>query len=151
MRRQVIVVLLALVGPAIVFAQAPVNKAAAAKADTVRHGLVGTWRYVSGNYGGQEAKFSEGVTTLKHVTPTQFTVVTYEKDGKVTRVIGGSYAVRGEVYEETPAYGLGGDFDVVKGRPQTFKWRVEQNTWHSAGTLSNGLAIEEAWERVEQK
>jgi hypothetical protein len=38
--------------------------------------LIGTWKLVSAEYGGKEAKFPEGHTMLKHLTPTQFMWVT---------------------------------------------------------------------------
>jgi len=113
--------------------------------------LVGTWKLVSARYGGEEFKFEEGVTTVKHITPTKFMWASYDKDGKITRAAGGDYTITGEVYEETPNYGLGSDFDIIKGKAQTFKWKVEGNKWHHNGKLSNGTTIEEVWERVEKK
>ncbi len=113
--------------------------------------LVGTWKLVSAKYGGRDASFLAGSTTLKHVTPTQFMWATYSSDGKVTRAAGGGYTLEGETYQEIPEYGLGADYGVVKGRTQTFKWKVEGNKWHHTGKLSNGLTIEEVWERVERK
>src|SRR5262249_13090969 len=113
--------------------------------------LVGTWKLVSAKYGGEEFKPEEGVTTLKHVTTSQFMWASYGKDGNVTRAAGGDYTLKGEVYEETPNYGLSSDFDVIKGKPQTFKWKVEGNKWYHVGKLSNGLTIDEVWERVEKK
>src|SRR4029450_9835124 len=68
--------------------------------------LIGTWKQVSAKYGGQEYKFPEGTTTLKHVTPTQFMWTSYDSDGKMTRAAGGSYTLKGEAYVETPEYGL---------------------------------------------
>ncbi len=123
-----------------------------AKADAKSENkLVGTWKLVSAKYGGEEFKFDEGLTTVKHVTPTQFMWASYDKDGKVTRAAGGSYTMKGDAYEEVPEYGTGEDFDVIKGKAQTFKWKVEGNKWHHNGKLSNGLTIEEVWERVEKK
>jgi len=113
--------------------------------------LIGTWKLVSAKYGGREAKFREGTTTLKHVTPAQFMWATYEENGKVTRAAGGGYTLKGETYEETPEYGVGNDFNVVKAKSQTFTWKVEGNKWHHTGKLSNGLTIDEVWERVEKK
>ena len=115
------------------------------------HKLLGTWKLISAKYAGQEFKFPEGVTMLKHVTATQFMWATYDKDGQVTRAAGGDYTLKGEVYEETPEYGISSDFDLIKGKAQTFKWRVEGNKWYHNGKLSNGLTIEEVWERVEKK
>jgi hypothetical protein len=129
----------------------------AARADEPKGGaktenkLVGTWKLVSAKYGGNEARFPDGSTTIKHVTPVQFMWATYGTDGKVTRTAGGGYTLAGETYEETPEYGISADFDVIKGRAQTFKWKVEGNKWHHTGKLSNGLTIEEVWERVEKK
>ena len=115
------------------------------------HNLVGTWKLVSAKYGGEEFKFEEGVTTVKHVTASQFMWASYNKDGTVTRAAGGDYTLKGEVYEETPRYGISSDFDLIKGKVQTFKWKVEGTKWYHSGKLSNGLTIEEVWERVEKK
>ena len=117
----------------------------------MKESLVGTWKLVSAKYGGEEFKFEEGVTTLKHVTTSQFMWASYDKDGKVTRAAGGDYTLKGEVYEETPKYGISSDFETIKGKPQTFKWKVEGNKWYHNGKLSNGLTIDEVWERVEKK
>ncbi len=113
--------------------------------------LVGTWKQVSAVYGGREFKFPEGTTTLKHVTPTQFMWASYDKDGVVSRTAGGGYTIKGDVYEETPEYGMSGDFEIIKGKAQTFTWKVEGNKWLHVGKLSNGLTIDEVWERVEAK
>jgi hypothetical protein len=113
--------------------------------------LVGTWKLVSAKYGGQEFKFPEGHTMVKHVTPTQFMWVTYDKDGNVTRTAGGGYTLKGDEYEETPEYGFGGDFERIKGKAHTFTWKVEGNKWYHNGKLSDDLTIEEVWERVEKK
>ena len=112
--------------------------------------LVGTWKLVSGKYGGQEFAFPDGSTMLKHVTPAQFMWVSFDKDGKVFRAAGGHYAIKGNVYEETPEYGMSEDFETIKGQAHSFKWRVEGNKWQHDGKLSNGLTIEELWERVDK-
>jgi hypothetical protein len=112
--------------------------------------IIGTWKLVSAKYGGEEVKFPEGSTTLKHVTPTHFTWLTYEQDGKMVRCAGG-YTLKGEEYVETPEYGMSQDFETIKGKAQTFKCSIEGNKWHHDGKLSNGLTIEEVWERVERK
>jgi hypothetical protein len=106
---------------------------------------------VSAKYGGKAVTFPEGFTTVKHVTPSQFVWASYERDGKVVRAAGGSYTLKEGEYAETPEYGVGRDFDGIKGKVQTFEWKVEGNRWHHTGTLSNGLAIEEVWERVERR
>lgn len=119
-----------------------------AKADNK---LIGTWKMVSAKYDGQEFKRAEGYTTLKHVTPVHFLWVTYGKDGTVTRGAGGTYTLKDMEYVETPEYGVGADFEAVKGKAHTFKWKVEGNKWYHSGKLSDGLMVEEVWERVEKK
>src|SRR5262245_40749948 len=86
--------------------------------------LLGTWKLISGKYDGQEFSFPEGTTMLKHVTSAQFMWVTYDKDGKVFRAAGGSYSLNGNTYEETPAYGMSDDFELIKGKSHSFTWKV---------------------------
>jgi hypothetical protein len=113
--------------------------------------LVGTWKMVSARYGGQEFKFPEGSTHMKHITPTHFMWATYDKDGVVSRSCGGTYTLKVDAYEELVEFGLSSDFDLLKGKFQTFKCKLDGNKWHHNGKLSNGLTIEEVWERVERK
>lgn len=113
--------------------------------------LVGTWKMKSAMYGGQDFKLPDGSTHIKHITPAQFMWATYDAEGKVTRSAGGPCTLKGDTYEETPEYGISSDFDIIKGKAQSFKVKVDGNKLYQNGTLSNGLAIEEVWERVESK
>jgi hypothetical protein len=113
--------------------------------------IIGTWKLVSAKYSGQAVNFPEGSTMLKHITPSQFMWATYDKDGKVFRAAGGSYTLKGEEYVEAPEYGIGQDFELIKGKTHTFQCRIDGNTWHHDGKLSDGQTIEEVWERVEKK
>jgi hypothetical protein len=118
---------------------------------TLQERLIGTWKLATAKYDGQEVKLGEGSTTIKHVTPAHFMWLSYDQDGKITRSAGGIYTLKTDDYVETPEYGLGGDFEVIKGKPQTFKCKIEGNKWFHNGKLSNDLTIEEVWERVEKK
>jgi hypothetical protein len=113
--------------------------------------LVGTWKQVKAKFGGKEATFPEGNTQLKHITSTHFTFVDFDKDGKFIDAFGGPYTLKGERYEETFEYGVGGVFNMFKGKPQSFECKVEGNKWYHKGTLTSGLTIEEVWERVGPK
>ena len=119
--------------------------------DKLQGDLIGTWKLVSARYGGQEHSFPEGSTMVKHVTPTQFMWATYDADGQVTRAAGGGYTLTGEAYVETPEYGLSEDFEIIRGKPQSFRCKIDGSKWHHDGKLSNGLTINEVWERVEKK
>lgn len=113
--------------------------------------LVGTWKLVTAKYDGQEFTLPEGHTTHKHVTPSHFMWATFDQDGKVTLSLGGPFTVKGKKYEETPEYGVGDLLQALKGKTQSFEWKVEGSKWYHTGKLSSGLTVEEVWERVEKK
>jgi hypothetical protein len=113
--------------------------------------LIGTWKQVKGKFNGKEHKIPEGTTQLKHITSTHFMFVDFDKDGKFIDAFGGTYTLQGENYEETLEYGVGEVFKALKGKPQSFKCKVDGANWYHNGTLSSGLTIEEVWERVEPK
>jgi hypothetical protein len=113
--------------------------------------LIGTWKQVKAKFGDKEHKIPEGYTQLKHITPTHFMFVDFDKDGKFIDAFGGPYTLKGEKYEETLEYGVGEVFKTLKGKPQAFECKVEGDRWYHNGTLSSGLTIEEVWERVESK
>lgn len=120
------------------------------KGETKKHNkLVGTWKLVSAKWGGRKVKIRERITALKHVTPTHFMWVRFDKDGKVLVALGGSYTMKGEVYQEVPEYGTVGK--ELMGKVQSFTWKLEGNKWYHNGKLSTGLTAEEVWERVEKK
>ena len=122
------------------------------KADVAADKLIGTWKLVSAKYDGQVSDLTESGTTLKHITPGNFIWVSYDsKSKKVTRTAGGTCTLDGEKYEETPRYGLGDDFETIQDKPHTFTLKLEGDTLHQNGELSNGLKIEEVWERVPAK
>ena len=104
---------------------------------------------VSARYGGQQSTLPRDSTTVKHFTPTHFMWASYDKRGKVTRTAGGPYSFDGKILQETPAYGMGPDFDVVHAKHQNFVCKVEGKRLYQSGTLSNGMTIEEVWELVE--
>ena len=122
----------------------PKDKAAANK-------LVGTWKLISAKYGGEESALPKDSTTLKHMTPTHYMWVSYNNDGEIFHTGGGPYTFDGTTLKSTPEFGLGADFDAIKGKMQMYQCKIEGNRWHQSGTLSNGTSLEEVWERVEAK
>ena len=98
--------------------------------------VIGTWKLVSAKYGDQALDLATLGTTLKHVTPTGFMWLSYDATTRVvSRTAGGTYTLKGDKYEETPQYGLGGDFDTIRDKVQAFKLRIEGDTWHHDGAL----------------
>ena len=127
----------------------PKPKAAEAK-DQAK--LVGTWTLVSAKYNGQDFIYPEGYKIIKLVTPTHFATLTAsEKDGSVGRAAGGIYTLVGETYTETPEYSTSENFEAMRGKPQSFNCKVEGKTWTHSGKLTNGMSIEEVYERTPAK
>jgi hypothetical protein len=134
-----------IVGLAFVVSLAFSATSASAEEPKQENKLIGTWKVVS-------SELPEGYTQLKHVTPAQFMWALYDKDGNVVSALGGSYTLKGDTYVEVPEYGVGEDqLKALKGKKQSFKWKIEGNKWHHTGKLSTGQPIEEVWERVEKK
>lgn len=119
----------------------------AAKPSDLQSRLIGTWKLTSAKYGGEVFEFPAGSTMVKHVTPTHFMWATYGEDGVVTRAAGGTYTLKESKYEENPEYGVSSDFELIKGKPQSFSCEIDGDKWHHRGGLSNGLTIEEVWVR----
>jgi hypothetical protein len=70
----------------------------------------------------------------------------------VKNALGGSFTLKGDAYEVLPEYGVGEELvKALKGKPQSFKFKIEGNKWHHTDTLSTGQTIEEVWVRVEKK
>jgi hypothetical protein len=112
--------------------------------------LIGTWKMVKAKFDGKEFKIPEGATQFKHITPTQYMFVDFDKDGNIFDARGGPYTLKGEKFESTPEYGVSENFKALKGKAQSFECKVEGDKWYHSGRLSNGLTIEEVWERVEK-
>ena len=120
-----------------------------AKAPDLRTALVGTWKMTSMKVDGQPNDLPDSSVTYKHVTPAGFVWLSFRKDtGVMYRSAGGTYALRGDSYTEKIEYGMGDDFDVVKNASHAFTCRIEGDTWHHSGKLSNGVSIDEQWVRV---
>ena len=110
--------------------------------------LVGTWRLVSAKSGGKTIEFPQGTTILKHVTPTHFVWVHYDRNVQITQAGGGSYVVSGDRYDETPEYGLGEGIRPLIGKRQSFTVRIAEDRWYQGGKETSGDVIEEIWERL---
>jgi hypothetical protein len=124
-----------IVGLALVISLAVSATYAFAEETKQENKLIGTWKVIS-------STLPDGFTQVKHVTPVQF----------MMNGLGGSYTLKGDVYVEIPEYGVGEEqLEVLKGKPQSFKWKIEAHKWHHTGKLSTGQPIKEVWERVQNR
>ena len=115
--------------------------------------LQGAWQLVAGKY-GDATEFQDvppEQVMIKLVTDTHFTWVRFDSETKeVSHAAGGRCTVSGDKYTEHIEYGIGPVMQL-KGEKQTFTWKLEGERWHHSGTLSNGVRIEEIFERVKKE
>ena len=111
--------------------------------------LIGTWKLVSGKYGGRTAILSSRVIILKHITPTHHTWMHIDSEsGEVTNMAGGKWSLKGDQFSTTPTYGMGSRFSGLKGNMHTYTCKIIGDRWYFAGKLQeSGLTIDEVWER----
>ena len=111
---------------------------------------LGTWKLVSTKYGTATdfTKRGEESVRLKLITATHFTWVEVENSSKkVVASAGGKYTMSGATYTETIDF-AGDGMEAFLGKPQKFTVKVEGDKLTQSGELSNGLKIEEIWERM---
>jgi hypothetical protein len=111
---------------------------------------LGTWKLVSTKYGKAKEfeKYREGSTRLKLITSTHFTWL--EVNGANKQVVGsagGRYTLSGNTYTETIEF-AGQGMESYLGKAQKFTIKVDGDKLFQSGDLSDGLHIEENWERV---
>ena len=114
------------------------------------HPLVGTWKKVSGRQSkdGAWEDFPKEVTMLKHITGTHVSWAVFRNDSKeIGAAMGGSISISADKYTESVDHALGAVMELL-GKKQEFTWKIDGNIFTQAGTLSNGVYIEERFERV---
>ena len=114
------------------------------------HPLIGTWKKVAGRESkdGEWQNLPNEITMLKHITGTHVSWAVFRNDTKeILAAMGGSVSIDGDKYIETVEHGLGNILTLL-GQKQNFTWKIESNKFTQAGTLSNGVYLEEQFERV---
>lgn len=112
---------------------------------------LGTWQLVATKY--QDAKEFSDVPKdemhIKMIDATHFTWVIYDSKTKlISRSMGGSYRLQGGSYTETVEFFLPTGMKIYLGKEQAFTIRVEGDKLFQSGKLSDGMNIEEIWQRV---
>lgn len=111
---------------------------------------LGTWKLVSTKYGDatEFTKRGEESVRVKLITATHFTWLEVESGSKkVVGSAGGKYTMTGTTYTETIDF-AGDGMEGFLGKPQKFTVKVDGDKLTQLGELSNGLKIEEIWERM---
>ena len=117
--------------------------------NALRANLIGTWKQVSMKVSGVDNPIPQTYTTYKHLTPSGFVWLSYDKiSGRIIRAAGGTYTLNGNTYIETIEYGIGSDYEIIKNSKPSFTANIDGDKWYHSGRLANGQTIDEIWERV---
>jgi hypothetical protein len=111
---------------------------------------LGTWQLVSTKYGDAKAfeDYPKERKRVKMITATHFNWVDYDtQTKKVSSSAGGPYSYRNGTYVETIDF-VGDGMETYQGKKQEFAIRIDGNKLFQSGQLSDGLKIEEVWQRV---
>ena len=112
---------------------------------------LGTWQLVSAKY-GDDKEFSDApkdALHLKMLTATHFIWVAYDAKTKVvSSSMGGSYSLEGGNYTETVEFFLPEPMKAYLGKKQEFTIKIDGDKLTQSGKLSDGMKIEEVWQRV---
>ena len=89
----------------------------------------------------------QGVVHLKHITPTHWTWVIYQKERKTpVAVAGGTWTLEGDTYKERCDF-AGTGFEHLRGTETPYASKVDGDRWSIKGTVSNGAKVDETWTR----
>lgn len=104
--------------------------------------LLGTWEKAMG------PQDPETLRMVKHITPTHWTWVIYDRESKtVTAAMGGPWSLKDDKYEETVAFTTD-DAAAARGKSFAFSFQVDGDRWlFRKGPGARG-AIVEVWKRV---
>jgi hypothetical protein len=111
---------------------------------------LGTWQLISSKYGDAKdfSDFPKEQRRVKLITATHFTWVQYDAaNKKVESMAGGPYTLDGESYTETIEF-VGEGMETYRGKKQPFTIKVDGDKLNQSGQLSDGLKIEEVWQRL---
>jgi len=102
--------------------------------------LVGTWEYANGDLPGN-------LRHIKHLTPTHFTWVTYDREEMApVAAAGGTWSIRGGDYREQIEFATEGH-KHLRGRDIPIAVRVEGDKWFLKSTPDTGFHVDDVWVR----
>jgi hypothetical protein len=113
-------------------------------------GHLGTWQLVSTKYGDARdmSDYPKEHRRLKMITATHFIWVDYDTTTKkIASSAGGPYSLRDGAYTESIEF-VGDGMETYLGKKQVFTIRIDGDKLFQSGQLSDGLKIEEVWQRV---
>jgi len=115
----------------------------------LRRELVGTWRMAANESWGATHYhyYPEDYGDFKIFTPTDWRVVMYDAQSNLLYSAGGTYTLRGNVYNESIDTATGVTTRFLGNHPR-FKILVDGDRYYQMGLDGNPPAIKEMWQRV---
>ena len=111
---------------------------------------IGVWQLTKYNYGNRNelTAFPKNKKRIKIITTTRFLWAQYNNsEGKMLSYAGGTYTFNEDVYTENIEFADKEMFNFL-GKKEKFKINVNNDELYQIGHLSNGLKIEEVWQRI---
>jgi hypothetical protein len=110
--------------------------------EQVRRALLGSW----------ESTFPAGAPKsfrcVKHITPTHWTWVAYDRDTKVAfSTCGGTWTLKGDKYEETNEFATE-NMKHARGKAFAFSSKIDGDKWFVKGWPDLEIDVDEVWVRV---
>jgi Major Vault Protein repeat domain len=111
-------------------------------AQRINRELVGTWD------GVLPGNVPRAISLIKHVTPTHYTWVTYDREkNAILAVAGGTWSVQDGKYREVCEFATE-DHRNVRGKTFTFTMTVSGDKWDLKGVPGTGTTSNDAWNRL---
>jgi hypothetical protein len=103
--------------------------------------LVGTWERIS-------PKVPDQYRHIKHVTPTHWTWVFYERaEMSVVGAAGGTWSLQGDTYKEQIEF-ADDSSKSLRGRNFSFTSKLDGDEWSIKSLAGSDLQVDEVWKRV---
>jgi RNA polymerase sigma factor (sigma-70 family) len=111
-------------------------------AERLKRELLGTWESVL------PAIDPKTMRCVKHITPTHWTWVLYDRDSKAAlSTAGGTWTLKSDKYEEINEFSSE-DMKHARGKAYAFSFKIEGDKWHVKAGPEIGIVVEEVWVRV---
>ena len=104
--------------------------------------LLGTWEAAA------RAGVPKAMRTVKHITPTHWTWVAYDRDNKrVMAAAGGTWSLQNGEYVEECEFTTD-NFPQARGNSYPYEYRLDRDQWTLKGGANRGIREDETWTRV---
>jgi hypothetical protein len=120
------------------------NPNAPADAKRLRRELPGTWDCVS------LADAPKQIAHIKHLTPTHYTWVTYDRDrNEILAISGGTWSLKDGKYEEVCEF-ASDTHQHLRGKTNLFAVNLAGDKWDLKGVPDSEIDVDEVWTRIKQ-